>query len=653
MNKLTSKFRYFGRIRTFLTGLISVCVLLASMTIQANIDHQRKLFQDASYALTSGQITKFNHLFKQLEGYPVRAYLSFDAFKARLARVSVEEMTRFFDLYQDYSFIYRLRASWLTEMARRQDWKNYLHFFDKRENAKFQCLAFWARLQLGQVENINNEIEKIWLSGYSQPQVCDRIFEYFLETHNDAREVIWLRIEKAFNARRPNLAAYLKKNLDIADQAIVDIWYQAHRRPEKFLISLSDFGDSTRNIKIILHAIDRLARKDSLKARNLWLEIEPGYSFSLYQKNAVTRRIALSAGHQKLPEARALLSDLPTEIKDDQIYLMLARIILRGQDWQGLMEIIKQMPAHLQQENEWQYWLARAFESLGYQVISKEKFDFLSTKSSYYGFLAADRLQKSYRIEQENVATTNETDEAALLASNANMLRARELFFLNRPVDAKREWFQGLRSLDTEQIKQAAVIASSWDWHDSAIKTVAKTSHRNDYSLRFPMPYKQQVLIHVNSKQLDASVIYGVMRRESLFDPLAKSEVGALGLMQLMPSTARRVAKLLGMKRPRQSDILNIENNINFGTYYFRTVLNRFKNNVSLAIAAYNAGPLNIRRWLPAEDGMPADLWVETVPFKETRNYIQAVLAYATVFDKSLNRDTLISSRMPDIKSKY
>jgi len=107
------------------------------------------------------------------------------------------------------------------------------------------------------------------------------------------------------------------------------------------------------------------------------------------------------------------------------------------------------------------------------------------------------------------------------------------------------------------------------------------------------------------------------------------------------------------LKRPRQSDILEIENNINFGTQYFRSVLNRFDNNVSLAAAAYNAGPRNVKNWLPREDDMPADLWVETVPFKETRNYVQAVLAYATVFDKSLGRDTLISSRMNDIKSEY
>jgi len=276
----------------------------------------------------------------------------------------------------------------------------------------------------------------------------------------------------------------------------------------------------------------------------------------------------------------------------------------------------------------------------------------LSNKSSYYGFLAADRLKREYRIEQENAASS-EVNEEEFLADNPHMLRARELYYLNRLVDAKREWFQALRYLDQDQIKQAATLASRWQWHDSAIRTVAKTPHRSDYILRFPMPYKQQVLEHAQARELDPSLIYGVMRRESLFDPLARSRVGALGLMQLMPSTARHVAQSLGMKSPRKSDILRVENNIRFGTHYLRTVMNRFDNNVALAAAAYNAGPSNVKRWLPRDSVMSADLWVETVPYKETRNYVQAVLAYSTVFDKSLGQSVLMSSRMDDIKTRY
>jgi soluble lytic murein transglycosylase len=233
------------------------------------------------------------------------------------------------------------------------------------------------------------------------------------------------------------------------------------------------------------------------------------------------------------------------------------------------------------------------------------------------------------------------------------LLRARELFFLNRTLEARREWFQGIRKLNQEEIKQAASMASSWKWHDNAIKTVAKTGFHKDYDLRFPMPYRELVMGQVEKHELDPSVIYGLIRRESLFDPLAKSKVGALGLMQLMPYTARRVAKQLGLKRPAQGDILEVDNNIRLGTQYFKTVLDQFDDNVPLAAAAYNAGPKNVQKWLPQEQPLSADLWVETVPFKETRNYIQAVLAYATIFDKHLGQEVQISSRMQDIRSDY
>jgi soluble lytic murein transglycosylase len=636
-----------------LVYLIGLICLFSGAPVTAGMEQQRIIFGDASLALNNNQISKFKRLLAQLDDYPVQAYLKYDDLRRRIHRASEQEVTQFLVDHEDYPFNYHLRAKWLKVLARRNDWRNYLLYYDGRESTKYKCLSFQARLNLELDQGINEEIKGVWLRGYSQPSECDQAFEYFLDTYPGAEEVIWLRIDKAFKARRPSLARYLGKKLDADGQAIVDTWYQAHIRPERFLNHLPALDDEIRTRQIIVHAIDRLARKNSLSALELWTELEFGYEFDAAQKQQLDLRIALSAAYQHHSIAGELLSSLPAESKNDQAHLWLARIYLRNQNWQGLVNTVEAMPDHLRQENEWQYWLARAFESLDYSVKSSEKFGVMAVKSSYYGFLAADKMKLPYRIEQENAAVIEDIVELEFLRTHPHLLRARELYFLGRTIDARREWFQALRHLDAEQIRQAAVLASSWKWYDGAIRTVAKTSHRTDYSLRFPMPYRQEVFDHAEIKKLDPSVIYGVMRRESLFDPLARSPVGALGLMQLMPSTARYVARSLGMERPGKRDILEVSNNINFGTQYFRTVLNQFENNVSLAAAAYNAGPLNVKNWLPQSDVMSADLWVETVPFKETRNYVQAVLAYATVFDKSLGRDTLISSRMDDIKPKY
>ena len=630
-------------------------LLVTTVPLKAGskIEAQRQLFREASQALKYNQAIRFRKILAKLDDYPLQPYLINDALRRHIHRASADKVSSFLEKYKAFPFSYHVRATWLSSLARKEDWKSYLTYFDNRDNTRLQCLAFQARLNLGKIEGLTDQIRKIWMRGYSQPSECDIAFRYFLETDENATKAIWLRIEKAFKARRPNLARYLSRKLNDSDQKIVELWYQAHRQPQQTLKRLRKIKDEAINRTIVVHAVDRLARRDSIKAREVWLEMATSFQFSREQRNRLAQRIALSSAYQHRPEARQLLIDLPAELKNDQAFLWLARIQLRTQDWPGLSKTIVEMPEHLQQENEWRYWLARSLEFLGSATRADEILQSLSARGNYYGFLAADRLERQYYIEQEN-AFAEAIDEATMLAENPYMLRARELYFLDRPVDARREWFQALRKLDTTQIKQAATLASSWEWHDSAIKTVAKTSHRQDYSLRFPMPYQQQVLSHAEKKQLDPSVIYGVMRRESLFDPRARSRVGALGLMQLMPATAKSVADSLGLETLAQADILKIENNINLGTQYFRSVMDRFDNNVSLAAAAYNAGPHRVKKWLPKNDGiLPADLWVETVPFNETRNYVQAVLAYATVFDKSRGKDTLISSRMHDIRAQY
>jgi soluble lytic murein transglycosylase len=635
--------------------IASVCLifLMIAQSAHGQIEDQRRLFLKTSEALKLNRLSVFESGLIKLKDYPLLPYLKYEQIKKNLRNASNDEVREFLETYQSYPFAYHLRNKWLSLLAKQKKWREYLVFFDNRENTRLQCHAFQARLKLNLTDNIEKDIEKIWLRGYSQPDECDPAFNYLLQHTPGNEKLIWSRIKKAYHSRRPGLARYLAKKLPADQHVAAGLWYKAHKRPEKTLKDLLEREIDPDSYPIVVHGLDRLARKDSLSALKLWDVVKSKYSFSQSEQDQIDQRIALSAAYQHQPEAAALLVKLPQRLKNDQAFLWLARIQLREQDWKGLLSTIQSMPDRLRSENEWQYWFARSTEQTGAISESLNLFSKVATISSYYGFLASDKVKQGYTITQEDVFASSDIDESAFLQNNPYLLRARELFFVNRLVEAKREWFQALRLLKSSQIKQAAVLASRWKWHDSAIRTVAKTSHRSDYSLRFPMPYKNLVMDHARNNKLDPSVIYGVMRRESLFDPLAKSRVGALGLMQLMPSTARYVAKSLGLKKPRQYDILNINNNIKLGTHYFGSVMGRFDNNVALAAAAYNAGPGNVKRWLPRDKILPADLWVETVPFKETRNYVQAVLAYSTVFDKSFGRDTLISSRMGDVRSSY
>ena len=640
------------------TRFIVLPLLLAffagSVAAAADPEHQRQLFTRAEQALDQGDDAGFRTLRSKLGDYPIAVYLDLDAFRKRLDRIDAREFRRFHEAHEAYPFRYRLLGQWLDVLAGRQDWENYLAFYDRRKDALYECRYLLARLKTGRTDGLMEAVRQRWNSGYSQPKACDDPFAWFLENSKDRNALLWARIEKAFKARRPSLARYLAKQLDDpAERKQVDRWVDAHRQPEKALGQLLREPDQSLTRKMLLHALDRLARRNSETALAFWRQAQQRFAFSDEERGRIDRRIALSSALQHRPMAKKLLSELPDDLKTDTVHLWLARINLRDEDWIGLIRSIRSMPPRLADEAEWVYWLARAYDEAGKESKARELFARLSERGSYYGFLAADRVGKSYAIRQQSVTGKARVDEDRLLAGNPNLLRARELFFVGRRDDARREWFQGLRKLDQQQIRQAASIAAGWKWYDNAIKTVAKTPHRTDYNLRFPMPFREQVLANAREQGLDLSIVYGLMRRESLFDPLAKSRVGALGLMQLMPATARRVASKLGWKKPKADDILVVDNNIRLGTSYFRSVLDRFDANIPLAAAAYNAGPRNVQKWLPEDEPLAADLWVETVPFKETRNYIQAVLAYASIFDKHLGREVRISSRMDDIRPDY
>lgn len=617
----------------------------------SNLEAQRILFKQAEASLKSRKLDDFRNQFAQLSTYPIQGYLDYDYFVNNIHKASKRHVRKFLDQYSEYPTAYHLNGKWLRFQAKHKNWKTFLEFYDGRGNTTLKCLSFQAKIALKQTDGLLKEITPVWLKGKSQPKACDKPFQYFVKNETNVSKLIWLRIEKAFKANKTSLARYLARKLDAKQQNIVSTWYQAHRRPESHLKKSLRIKDNEINRKILTHSFIRLARRNASNAHKQWLRYKSKFQFSSQQLSKIEKKIALSAAYQYLPQAKQWLSELPDYLKTDKTDKWLARIHLRDQDWSGLIKTINSMSSSLQESNEWQYWLARSFESIGQQSKANKEFEKIAQKGSYYGFLAADKIKQNYVINQQNAVS--ELDEQSLLKNNKHLLRARELYYVGRLLDARREWSKGVKALAIPKIKQAAALASKWQWHDNAIKTVAKTPHRQDYNLRFPMPYKNIVMEHALTKKLDPSLIYGVIRRESLFDPKANSPVGAMGLMQLMPRTAKQTAKSLGIKRLKTKDIYDIKNNINFGTQYFKKVLNRFDNNPTLAAAAYNAGPHRVKKWLPKAKSMDADLWVETIPYNETRNYVQAVLAYSSIFDKSLGNIEKISNRMKSVKHQY
>jgi soluble lytic murein transglycosylase len=198
-------------------------------------------------------------------------------------------------------------------------------------------------------------------------------------------------------------------------------------------------------------------------------------------------------------------------------------------------------------------------------------------------------------------------------------------------------------------LQLAAVLAYRWQWYDRAIVTLAQSGHKDDLDLRFPFAYQEQVLSSAKRHQIDPAWVYGVVRQESAFMPDARSRAGAMGLMQLLPRTARITARLLRIPMRSKYELLEAEKNLHLGSGYLKRMLDENNGNQILATASYNAGPQRVKQWLPDTD-MPADLWVEMIPFSETRDYVRNVMAYTAIFDQRLDGNLIpLSKRMPAV----
>ena len=181
--------------------------------------------------------------------------------------------------------------------------------------------------------------------------------------------------------------------------------------------------------------------------------------------------------------------------------------------------------------------------------------------------------------------------------------------------------------------------------------TLVKADYWDDLALRFPMSYLDQVQSNADWQQMDPAIIFGLIRQESMLDKNAKSAVGARGLMQIMPETGQQIARNLNEPWQTENSLFNPDINIKYGAFYYKQLLTRFDGHFALAMAAYNAGPNRVVKWLPVDKTLPADIWIETIPYKETRKYVTSVLAYATIYQQRMQRNTLkITSFLFDVR---
>ena len=632
------------------TALLCLALLPLPLTAapEDTREAQRDRFVAAEKALQQGASGRFQKLKSQLQDYPLLPYLEYRELRGRLSKARDSEVQKFLEQHSDTPLALQLRRAWLDRLAAQGAWKRYLAFYQPDSSIQRQCHYLNALIHSGEKENAFAQVEPIWLHGDSRPEACDPVFQTWREAGQLTPERVWQRIELAMNAENSGLARYLQRFLPGQERTWFDRWQKLHNTPARVTtISQLDIPAPLQQ-KILAHAVQRLARKDGEKARSAWYRLSKLFPFSSPQTARVEHAPALAMIREGHPNLLGYLDGIKPEPDNQGLLEARIRVALSNRDWPRLLRWISELPEEMRKEESWRYWRARALVEQGDEKQAQAYFRQLAEERSYYGFLAADRLDMEYNFGHQPVTVNAKRFQE--LTGQPGIERARELFALGRLIDARREWEDSIQDLDNESLQTAAKLAHDWTWHDRTIMALARAKSWHDLELRFPLEHRDNVASRAKERQLDSAWVFAVIRQESAFIQDAHSRVGAMGLMQLMPRTARHVAQNLKRRPPSRAELLQPDTNIDLGTAYLRQIMDQLDGNHVLATAAYNAGPHRVRAWLP-EQTTDADLWVELVPFKETRKYLKRVLTYSVIYRQRLGLEPQrLADSMPPIR---
>lgn len=545
----------------------------------------------------------------------------------------------FIQQYAQYPFADRVRAEWLKKLAKGQRWDTFLDEYAllQREEPSVSCYLIQAKMAQGLLSQGEwlAQVKPLWLSTQDQPSACDALFDMGFDKQWLTEADAWQRIRMALADNKVGLVRAVSERVQTMNTAQIKLLDKVAQNPQlalqKKLIALKPRWQR----ELMVYAIDRVARKDLALALSHWQKAQA--NFPAEERAYGWGRLALVAARSHQDDSLRwfeMASDSPLD-KDQLSWRV--RAALRHQQWKTVLNFIEALPIHEQSNPTWVYWKGRAFKALGDVPAANAQFVKISQEMSYYGLLAKEELG-DVLSEMPSYYQPTES-EIASVASLPGIQRALALYKLEMRAEAKQEWSMVAQSLDDKQLIAAAEIAARSDWLDLAINTAEKTKSVHNFALRYPTPHESVMKAYAKENGLDEAWVYGLIRQESRFIKAAKSKVGASGLMQVMPATAKWIAKRLGLKSYQAEMIHDLDTNVQFGTHYLRYTMERMDGQAVMATAAYNAGPSRPKRWMNV-DALEGAIYTETIPFTETRDYVKKVMANAHFYAQRLGTGT-------------
>ncbi len=597
----------------------------------------RNIYREADRALEKKDIKRFNALQQQLTDYPLYPYLEYRRIRRDLSGLTEKQFNQFSKKYSETPLPARLRSGWLSHLAGKKRWKLFLkHFPAGSRSVTQRCLRLQALHKTGNSRQAYQETADLWTVGQSQPSACNKPFNRWIRAGHLDEQRAFSRFLLALNKGEVGLARYVTRYID--DKKLKGITKNAlnlQKKPANLAtVRLSDQQPGYSSL--ITATLKRLARTDIELALKLWFRFKPTLKLDEQQLAGIEQRLGLRLLQNYDTRSPHWLKQLDPGFKNARLLEWRLRYELSRQNWPRVEQLLNKLPATEQSKDRWHYWRARTLEHNGGKSRAVEIFSELSEKRSFYGFLSADRLGLDYSLN--NRSAPADLVQLEKITSLPGMLRARELHYHRQLTSARREWHRTTRNFSNEQHYQAAILARRWGWYSQAIMSAINARMWDDLRIRFPAAYSRSISSSSERFSIDPPWVFAVARQESAFNASVRSPAGATGLMQLMPATAKQTARSIQLRYRNREQLKDPSTNIQLGSAYLSQLLNKHKGNRVWATAAYNAGPHRVKRWLKERGSLPVDLWIETIPYRETRQYVQNVLAYTVIYSDLLGQ---------------
>lgn len=593
---------------------------------------QRAAFLRAEKTIWRMDSDEFLSTVQSLDDYPLVPYLIARKISDSFSLKDEAQIRAFLNKYGDSPIGQNIRRNWLFYLARKKQHGRFIDFYKPTSNTKLRCHYINAQISQGLDETVfYQQIADLWTVGKSQPKECDAIFKKWIKAEQLTEDLILLRIEKAADGGSHTLIPYLRSLLPKEKHYLADLWRKTRRDPS-YVKSLNRFPAKYPNIEadIISYGLSRLIWRDTELAVITMLKAEKSKVFSNKQKSKIYDAFGIKLAIDDANNAETWLNKSAEVSNNPEVVRWHLAYLLKQQDWLKIALLIENSPPQLVAAKDYTYWLARAYENLGREQQAKVLYTQLAQTRHYYGFLASARLGQAFNLQDEPLQISHA--EAQVVLSNAASERAFELKALKRFHYARAEWRHMQGQLDKRHKLVSTVISSAWAWHDQSIFTFSREDYLNDVGRRFPTAFEELIVEEANKNNIEPEWAFAIARRESSFMTDAVSTANARGLMQVLPSTAKYLEK----RRVSSKQLLDADTNVRIGNKYLRYLMNKLDDNAILATASYNAGWRRVLKWLPETEPLDADIWVEIIPYRETRNYVKAVMAYKQIYRAQL-----------------